>query len=117
MVQLEQHVILVLAAAAALLDLLIHGARHDIARREVLQIRCVALHEALAIAVEQNAALAPHALGDQHAGAGHGRRMELPELHVFERDPCARCHPQAVAGVDEGIGAVGEDATCSTGRE
>ena len=51
------------------------------------------------------AALAAHALGDQHARARHAGRMELPELHVFERDAGARRHAEAVAGVDECVGA------------
>ena len=49
-IELEQHVVLVRAAAAPFLDLLVHRARDDVARREVLQVRRVALHEALAVA-------------------------------------------------------------------
>ena len=117
MVELQQHVVLVRAAAAAFLDLLVHRAADDVARREVLQVRRVALHEALAVAVQQDAALAAHAFGDQHAGAGDAGRVELPELHVLERHAGARRHAEAVAGVDERIGRRGEDAPGAAGRE
>ena len=105
------------AAAAAFLDLGGHGARHHVAARQVLGVRRVALHEALAVLVEQVAALAAHALGDQHAGAGHAGRMELPELHVLERQAGARRHAEAVAGVDEGVGRRAVDAPAAAGGE
>ena len=92
------------AAAAAFLDLGGHGARHHVAARQVLGVRRVALHEALAVLVQEIAALAAHALGDQHAGAGDAGGVELPELHVLERQPGARHHAEAVAGVDERVG-------------
>ena len=37
-------------------------------------------------------------------GAGHAGRVELPELHVLQRNAGARRHAQAVTGVDEGVG-------------
>jgi hypothetical protein len=98
MVELQEHVVLVRPAAPALLDLLVHRPRDDVARREVLEVRRVALHEALAVAVEEDPAFAADALGDQHAGAGDPGRMELPELHVLERHaprapPCRARRP------------------------
>ena len=104
MIQLQQHMVGVGPAAAAFLDLGGHGARHHVAARQVLGVRRVALHEALAALVEQVAALAAHALGDQHPGAGDAGGVELPELHVFERQPGARHHADAVAGIDERVG-------------
>lgn len=98
------------AAAAAFLDLLVHGAGNEVARRQVLQRRRIALHEALAIAIQQNRAFAAAALGQQHARAGHAGGVELPELHVLQRDAGTRGHAQAVAGVDEGVGRCREDA-------
>ena len=91
-VELQHHVVLVRTAAAPFLDLLVHRPADDVARREVLQVRRVALHEALAVAVEQDAALAAHAFGDQHARAVDAGRVELPELHVLERE-CPRARP------------------------
>ena len=116
-VELQQHVILERTAAATLLDLLVHRAADDVARREILEVRRVALHEALAVAVEENPALAAHAFGDQHAGARDAGRMELPELHVLERDAGARRHAEAVAGIDERVGRRGEDAAGAARRE
>jgi hypothetical protein len=113
----EDDVVLVRAAAAPFLDLLIHAAADEVARRQVLQRRRVALHEALAVAVAQDRALAAAAFGQQHAGAGDAGRMELPELHVLQRDAGARRYAQAVARVDEGVGARREDAPRSAGRQ
>src|SRR4030095_11615260 len=67
----EEDVFLVAPAAAAFLDLLVHAARDEVARRQVLQRGGVTLHEALAVAVAQDRALAAAALGPQHARAGH----------------------------------------------
>src|SRR5262249_12111893 len=111
MVELEQDVVAVLTRAASFLDVGGHGARDDVARGEVFRVGRVALHEALAALVQEIAALSAHALRDQDARAGHAGRMKLPELHVFERDTRPRGHAQAIAGVDEGVGARREDAT------
>ena len=116
-VELEQDAVAVLAGAAAFLDLGRHRARHDIAAREVLGVRRIALHEALAVLVEEVAALSAHALRDQHARARHAGRMELPELHVLERNSGARRHAQAVTGIDESVGAGGKDAPGAAGGE
>ena len=117
MVELEQHVVLVGTAATAFLDFLVHGAGHEVARSQVLQRRGVALHEAFAIAVEQDGAFATAAFGQQHARAGHAGGVELPEFHVLQRDASACGHAQAVAGVDEGVGRGSEDAACAARGE
>ena len=57
-VEVEVDVVLLRADAAPLADLHRHRARDDVARREVLRGGRVALHEALALAVAQDAALA-----------------------------------------------------------
>ena len=114
-VQLQQHVVVIGAASATLLDLLVHRARDEVARSQVLQRRRVALHEALAARVQQYAALAAHPLGDQHTGPGHAGRMKLPELHVLQRQPYARGHAQTVAGADVSVGGRGPDAPGSAG--
>src|SRR3546814_5834330 len=54
-------------ATAAFLDFLVHGARNEIARSQVLERGRIALHEALAVLVQQDAAFAAHAFGNQHA--------------------------------------------------
>jgi hypothetical protein len=103
-IELQQHVVLLVTRAAAFLDLLVHRARHDVARREVLQIGRVALHEALAVRFEEDAALAAHAFVISTPAPATPGGMELPELHVLERDAGARGHAEAVAGVDERVG-------------
>ena len=117
MTQVQQYVVLVRSAAAAFLDFLVHRARYEVAWCQVLQGRRIALHEALAIGVDQDTALAAHAFGDQDAGAGHAGRVELPELHVLQRQAGTRRHAHAVAGIDEGIGRGGKNTPGTTGRE
>mmetsp|Transcript_10585 Transcript_10585/g.20443 ORF Transcript_10585/g.20443 Transcript_10585/m.20443 type:complete len:470 (-) Transcript_10585:482-1891(-) len=97
-VEVEVDVVLVGAAAAPFVDLHGHRAGDDVARREVLGRRRVALHEALALRVAQDAALAARALGDQAARAVDARRVELHKLEVLERQSGARDHGVAVAG-------------------
>ena len=82
-------------------DLLDHAAGDDVARREVLDGGGVALHEALARGVAQDAALAARALGEQDAEAGQAGRVELEELHVLQRQALAPDDADAVAG--EGV--------------
>src|SRR5687768_4854242 len=86
-----------LADAAALVDL--DGTRtvDGVARCEVLGIRRIALHEALAGRIGQVAALAARALGDQAAGAIDPRRMKLNELHVLQGQSRAQHHAPAIA--------------------
>ena len=95
-VEVQVQVLAVGAAAAALADLHGHGARDDVARGEVLGRRRVPLHEALALGVAQDAALAAAALGDQAARAVNARGVELHELGVFQRQPRAQRHGDAV---------------------
>ena len=105
------------ADAAAFADLDGHGARDDVARGEVLGVRGIALHEALALGIGEIAALAAHALGDQHAGAVDAGRVELHELHVLQRQAGAQHHGVAVAGagVRRGAGEIG--AAIAAGRQ
>ena len=92
------------SGAAALEHLEHHRAGDDVARRQVDDRRRVALHEPLAVGVEQSAALAAHRLGDEDAEAGQARRMELVELHVLQRKSLAEHDAQAVAGQGVRVG-------------
>src|SRR3546814_15921816 len=79
-------------ATAAFLDFLVHGARNEIARSQVLERGRIALHEALAVLVQQDAAFAAHAFGNQHARAGHAGGVELPEFEILQRQAGAGGH-------------------------
>src|SRR5690606_11792940 len=107
-VELE-HDVAAVTATAAFLDFLVHRTRNEVARRQVFERGRIALHEALAVFVQQNAAFATHAFGDKHARTGHTGGVELPELEVLQRNACTGSHAHAVAGVDEGIGGSGPD--------
>ena len=101
--------VLELADAAALADLDGHGARDDVARGEILGGGRVALHEALALGVDEIGALPARAFGDQAAGAVDAGRMELHEFHVLQRQAGAQHHGVAVAGAGmrRGAGEIG----------
>ena len=97
-------VVLVGAGAAALEHLEHHRAGDDVARCQVDDRRRVALHEALALAVEQPSALAAHRLGDEDAETGQARRVELVKLHVLQRKSLAEHDAEAVAGQGVRVG-------------
>src|SRR5690606_33689264 len=113
-VQLE-HDIAAVSATAAFLDFLVHGTRYEVARSQILERGRVALHETLAVLIEQDAAFAAYAFGNQHARAGHAGGVELPELQILQGQAGTRGHAQAVAGIDEGVGGSGPDAARSAG--
>src|SRR5262249_10258899 len=97
-------VVLVRAGAAPLQDLQHHRAGDDVPRRQVDDRRRVALHEALAFAVEQPAALTAHGFGDQDAQAGQAGRVELVKLHVLQRKSLPEDDADAVAGQGVRVG-------------
>ena len=97
---MQVHVILVLADTAAFANLDRDRAADHVARREILRVRRVALHEAFALGVREVTALAARAFRDQAAGAVDARRVELHELEVLERQPGAQHHRVAVARAD-----------------
>ncbi len=101
--EVEQHVVLVRAAAAALAHLVGHRAGDDVARREVLDRGGVALHEPLALAVAQDRALAAGGLRQQDAEAGQAGGVELEELHVLQRQAVAPGDAHAVTGQGVGV--------------
>ena len=117
MVEVEEDVVLLLADAAALADLDGHGARDHVARGQVLGVRRIALHEALALAVGEVGALAARTLGDQHACAVDAGGVELHELHVFQRQAGAQHHGVAVAGLGVRTGAGEVDAAIAAGGD
>ena len=104
-------------AATPIENLQDHRPRHHVAPGEVLRGGRVAFHEALAVLVDEVAALAPATLRHQHPGAVDAGGMELPHLDVLHRHPGAQRHGNAIAGVDVGVGGAGVDAPGAAGGE
>src|SRR5690606_25959444 len=77
--QVQVDVILMRTDTTTFVDLNGHGAGYDVAGSEVLGIRCVALHEALAFRVGKVATLAADPFGDKAAGTVDTGRVELHE--------------------------------------
>ena len=102
---------------AALVDLGLLGARDDVAAREILRGRRVALHEPLALGVAQDPALAAAALGDQDPARVHRRRVELHELDVLQRQAGAERHRHSVAGAGVGVRGRAVEPADAAGRE
>ena len=117
MVELDVNVIAVRPAAASLGDFDGDRARHHVTAGKVLRMRRVAFHEALAISVQQVTALAAHAFSDETADTGNPGGVELPELHVLERQAGTQHHTEPVSGVDHGVAAVPEYPPCPAGGE
>ena len=115
--QVQHDVFFVGPAAAPGIDLQRHRARDHVAAGEVLGGRGVALHEALALAVGQVAALAARPFGDQAAGREDAGRVELHELHVLARQAGAQHHGVAVAGAGMRRGAGQEGAPVAAGGQ
>ncbi|MNW50387.1 hypothetical protein D3C74_278380 [compost metagenome] len=107
--QVEQDVVLVRPGAASLADLVRHRPRDDVTRCEVLDGGCVALHEALALAVAQDAALTAGRLRQEDAEAGETCRVELEELHVLERQAATVGQGHAVTREGVRVGGRLED--------
>ena len=87
--QVKKHVVLVGTGASTFAYLVRHGARHDVTGSEVLDGGGVPLHEPLAGGVAQDGALTTSGFGQQNAETSEACRMELEELHVFQRNPAA----------------------------
>ena len=112
----EVHVVLAVDPSP-FLDLLVDGPADHVPRREVLDGGGVALHESLALAVDEDPAFAPDGLGDEDAHLVDAGRVELEELHVLEGKPSSVAHGEAVTG--EGVGVRGdlEDLPVPAGGE
>ncbi len=113
--EVQVHVVALGAAAAALADLRVDGAGHDVTRRQVLHDGSVLLHEALAVLVAQDAALTAGALGEQDAHAPDAGRVELEELHVLQRQAPAVARGLAVTGQGVRVGGHLEELAGAAG--
>ena len=102
---------------SAFVDLRLLRPGYDVPRRQLHHVGGVPLHEPLALRVEQVRALAPGALGDEHAAAGQRGGMVLDHLHVHQGCPGAVGERHAVPGADERVGARLEDAPEAAGGD
>src|SRR5690348_7618902 len=109
--------VLLLANAAAFADLDGHRARDHVARREVLRVGRVALHEPLALGVREIPSLAARTFGDEATRAVDAGGMELHELHVLQREPGAKRHPATITGASVGGRAREVRTAVAAGRE
>ncbi len=107
--QVEVHVVLA-ADAAALVDLGGDGAGGDVARRQLHGLGRVLGHEALALVVDEVAALAAAGLAHEDVRGEQARGVELDELHVLHGDAGVIGDRRAAAGADDGVGGVAVDA-------
>ena len=98
------------------------GLGDHVARREVGEL-VLALHEAVALEVDEERALAAHGLGDQRllalrVGAEpHHGRVELHELEVAQPGAGAQRDRHPVAGGDARVGGLAEDLAEPAGGE
>jgi hypothetical protein len=105
------------SAPSALTDLGEHRPAHHVAGGKVLHCRRITLHKRLAIAVAEDAALAPCRLGQQDPELVDAGRVELEELHVLERHPAAEEQAGPVPGEGVGVGRDLEHLAEAAGRE
>mmetsp|Transcript_40257 Transcript_40257/g.101331 ORF Transcript_40257/g.101331 Transcript_40257/m.101331 type:complete len:257 (+) Transcript_40257:765-1535(+) len=94
--QLEQRVVLLGATATALHNFQRDGARDNVPRCKILGSGRIPFHEALALRVEQDAALTARALCDEAARAVYAGGVELHKLQVLHGQAGARHHGIAV---------------------
>src|SRR4051794_17074934 len=105
MVKVQEDVVFLLADTPALADFDGHRPRDHVARGEILGGGRVALHEALALGVDEITALAPGALSDETAGPVNPGWVELDEFHVLQRQTGPQRHRAAIAGLGVSPGA------------
>jgi hypothetical protein len=117
MVEVQEDVVLLLADAAAFADFNRHRPRYHVARGEVLGGGRIALHESLALGIDEIAALAARALGDEATRAVDAGRVKLHEFHVLQRQAGAQHHGAAVAGAGMCRGADRIGAAVAASRQ
>ena len=107
-----------LAHALALRDVLLHPARDDVARRELLLLGLVVRHEAMAVDILQEPAVAAAAFGHQDAGREDRGRVELHGFHVAERrDAGLERERAADAFAYHGVGRDGIEPSRAAARD
>ena len=98
----------------------VDAARDDVARRKVLPLRVVTVHERLPLLIDQARARAPHGFRDQEAGriaVIERRRMELDVFGVDDARAGAVCHRESVAARAGRIRRAQEDLAQAAGGQ
>ncbi len=103
--------------ATAFADLDHDGTGHHVATGQILGVRRITLHEALAVLVQQIAAFTTAPFGHQYPCPGDAGGVELPHLHVLHADSGTQGHADAVTGIDVGVGGGLVDATGAAGGQ
>ncbi len=116
-IQLQHHMVAIRTTTVARQDFLDHRTCNDVTTSQVLRVRRVTLHEALAMLVDQVATFTAATLGYQYTGTSDTGRVELPHLDVLHRHAGAQRHADTVTGVDQGIGGRCVDATSAASGE
>src|SRR5690606_25786504 len=96
-----------------------HRAGHHVAASQILCIRGVTLHKALAIFIDEITTLSSTSLCHQNTGAGNTRWVELPHFNILNRNPGADRQADSVTGINVGVGGGSKDTagtTCSEYR-
>jgi hypothetical protein len=117
MLQVQMNMVFVLADTPAFTNFDGLGATDHVARSQILGIGRVALHETLAGAVGEIAALAARTFGDQATRAVDTRRVELHEFHILEWQLRAQHHAAAITGTGVGRSARGIGSAVAAGGE
>ena len=106
-VEVEVDMIATRPHTAPFADFHCHAAADIIARRKILVVGRIALHEPFAFGIGQIPTLAARAFGNQTAGTVDAGGVELHELHVLQWQALTGDHAAAIAGA----------SVCRGGRE
>src|ERR1700746_2135322 len=117
MFEMQEDVVALRPAAAALTDFDLDRPADDVACAEIFGVWRIALHEALALGICQIPAFAARALGDQASCAIDAGRMKLDELHILQWESRAQGHCISVAGADMRLGRREIGASAAASRQ
>ena len=104
-------------AAATFTDFDHNRTRDHVTTGQVLRVRGIALHKALAMFIQQITAFTTAAFCHQHARARNAGRVELPHFHILHRNTGTQRHTHAVAGVDMSVSGGLVNTACAAGRQ
>src|SRR6516225_68007 len=117
MVEMQVDVVVLRPDPPPLPNLNRHRAAHNVAARQVLGRRGIALHEALALGVDEITAFTTDAFGNEAAGAVDAGWVELNEFHVLQRQASTQNHAATVARAGMRRGACEERPAIAAGGE